>query len=211
VKQRIGRVVLTDSTVRTAAPMGTTDALAIDGEVIADVGSAALQKPKDWPRISLEGRVVLPGLIDAHVHLTGSAAARLRLNLENCVSLEEVMEKVAGWVEEHPEGEWILGAGWDDSLWEDRFLPSLTILDDIVKDRPTFLTRRDRHSAWLNSAAMERLGHRVSASQDLLPKDQDGRLTGIVRETLLDEFSAKLPPMDEERLFHALIEEQEHL
>ncbi|MBN1426104.1 amidohydrolase [Candidatus Fermentibacteria bacterium] len=190
------------------AGLGLTSAVSIDEGRIAALGDEASRA--GWRHIDLGGRVVLPGLIDAHCHLTAAASRRLRVGLADCPSLDAVLDAVAGWGAAHPGDEWVRGWGWDHYRWEDSALPSRHDLDRVIPDQPVWLSRRDGHSAWLNTLAMRRLGPLPDASEDLLPCDDRGPV-GIVRETLMDELALRLPiyPMDAH--FRVLMAEQEHL
>jgi predicted amidohydrolase YtcJ len=212
MSEEVGPVVFCDCKVWTgdrSAP--ETDAVAVEGLVVSALGPAALDKPKDWRRIRLEGRTVLPGLIDSHIHLLSLAANRLKLRLDDARSLEQAVAAVRTWAEGRPDDEWIAGRGWDHHVWADPVLPTRHDLDRVVGDRPVYLTRKDGHSAWVNSAALARVRVPDDASAELLPRDEHGAPLGIVREELMGRFSGQVPQPDEERLMAALIEEQEHL
>jgi len=210
--QELGEVVFRDCKVRTGDPSRPeADALAVESGVVSALGDAALAKPDQWHRISLEGRVVLPGLIDSHVHLLSTASRRLKPALDGARSLEEALAAVRKWAEDHPDDEWIVGRGWDHHVWRHPVLPTCADLDSVLGDRPVYLTRKDGHSAWVNSAALKRVRIPEDAPAELLPRDEHGAPLGIVRETLMGEFSAQLPEPDEEQLLAAVVDEQEHL
>ncbi len=186
------------------SPGSLVHAVAIEGGRVDAVGEAALGRGR---RVDLQGRTVLPGLIDAHCHLTSSAARRLRVDLSSCASLEEVLEGLRTWRATHPDEAWIRGWGWDHHRWRPSRLPSREDLDRAVPDRPVWCSRRDGHSAVLNSVALELLGVSPGASPDLLPVDAEGTPTGIVRETLMDDLASRLPPVSVSDHSRALREE----
>jgi predicted amidohydrolase YtcJ len=205
-------IVFTDCTVwlGDGSPM-PTDSLALKGERVAAVGPAALVQPISWPRISLNGSTILPGLIDSHVHLTTAAKKRTQLSLETCSSASDVLQVLKGWADSHGHDAWIVGSGWDDSGWKEAGVLSRHVLDSIVPERPVALVRRDRHSAVLNSEALKRVDAAEGASSALAPRDETGDLLGIVREGLLDEVFKHVPRIPRERFLEALSEEQRHL
>ncbi|MCU0611765.1 MAG: amidohydrolase [Candidatus Eisenbacteria bacterium] len=184
-------------------------AIAVDRGTIAAVGAQATMPP--WPQVDLGGRTVMPGLVDSHCHLTSAATRRLRVGLAACVSLDHVLRDVCAWGASHQGDEWIRGWGWDQHRWVAPTLPSRHDLDRVVRDRPVWLARRDGHSAWLNTLAMERLGAPESAPADLLPLDADGSPVGIVRETLMDDLALRLPAHPENVHARVVMEEQDHL
>lgn len=210
--ERASGMVLRDCTVWQGDGSDVpVEAIAIKGDTIFAIGGEALRQPANWPRISLKGRTVLPGLIDSHVHLTTAAKKRLRLSLDDCSSVHDLLETVKKWAAAHRDDEWIVGSGWDDSRWKDRVSLSKRELDTVMADKPVFLVRRDRHSAVLNSLALTRLHWTNAASSALVPRDDTGDVLGIIREGVLDEFSRQLPPVPQERALEALAEEQRHL
>lgn len=105
-----------------------------------------------------QGRVMMPGLIDAHVHVMGIGFGALTLDLSQTRSLEEAQAMIAAYAEEHPDRPWILGRGWNQELWDLGRFPNAAELDAVVADRPVWLERVDGHAAWANTKAMELAG-----------------------------------------------------
>jgi len=137
--------------------------------------------------IDLHGRTVLPGLIDAHGHLAGLGALRVGVvDLAGTTSYEQVIERVAARAEQTPEGEWILGRGWDNESWtnptDDKRLPDHAELSAAVPDHPVWLARVDGHAALANRAAMDTADispeTRDPDGGELL-RDPGGALTGV--------------------------------
>ena len=110
-----------------------------------------------------EGRVMMPGFIDAHLHVMGVGFAALTLDLSQTQSLEEALAAIAQFAEANPGRPWILGGGWNQEKWGLGRFPTAAELDTIVADRPVYLTRVDGHAGWANSLAMERAGVDASA------------------------------------------------
>lgn len=108
--------------------------------------------------IDLEGKTVYPGFADAHAHLVGVGLASARLDLVGTTSFEEVLERVVARHKELPEGEWLLGRGWDQNDWEVQELPQHLALSAAIPDRPVVLTRVDGHAILANQAAMDAAG-----------------------------------------------------
>ncbi|MEW5959705.1 MAG: amidohydrolase [Chloroflexota bacterium] len=153
-------------------------------------------------RIDAGGRLVLPGLIDAHVHFQQYAIRRHEVNLFGVSDFEEVRRRVRQAVERRAPGEWIQGWGWDENLWAVR--PSRVHLDDIAPDNPVVLRRMDMHTYWVNTAALTRAGLSRATPDppdSRLDRDAAGDLTGMLREwnalRLLDPF---IPEPDETTL-----------
>jgi predicted amidohydrolase YtcJ len=118
-----------------------------------------------------EGQVMLPGMIDAHVHVMDIGFAALTLDLSDTNSLEEALAKIAAFAEENQGRPWILGRGWNQEKWGLGRFPTAAELDAIIPDRPVWLERADNHASWANSMAIERAG--VTAET---PDPEGGRI-----------------------------------
>ena len=102
------------------------------------------------------GRLVLPGLTDSHVHLLQVAIRNHQISLFGMADFAKVKEKVATAVSQVAPGQWVQGWGWDENLWPR--LPHRADLDDIAPDKPIALARMDMHTWWVNSAALKLAG-----------------------------------------------------
>ncbi|MEZ6165225.1 MAG: amidohydrolase [Phycisphaerales bacterium] len=142
--------------------MPLAQAIAIEDDRIVAIGdSADLLKLRDTQTqlIDLEGQTVLPGLIDAHAHLSGLGELQVgTIDLSATTSYEEVIEIVRARAAELPEGTWIIGRGWDHESWPSKMLPDHQTLSDIVPDHPVWLLRVDGHAGLANEAAMKEAG-----------------------------------------------------
>ncbi|MFG3026010.1 amidohydrolase [Streptomyces sp. NPDC048254] len=106
--------------------------------------------------LDLDGRVLLPGLWDAHVHLAEWASARRRLDLSGTASAREVADRVRDHGRTAPGGSVLFGYGFRDGLWSDA--PHKELLDAALPDRPVALVSADLHAVWLNSACLALAG-----------------------------------------------------
>ena len=105
-----------------------------------------------------EGKVVIPGLIDSHLHVTGLGFSALTLDLSDTTSLAEAQSKIAAFAAAHPDRRWIVGRGWNQEKWGLGRFPTAAELDAAVADRPVWLERVDGHAGWANSAALAAAG-----------------------------------------------------
>ncbi len=129
-----------------------------DGKIVAvlDRGDA---RPRDIDyQLDGKGRVLMPGLIDAHVHVMGIGFGALTLDLSDTSSLQEALDKITRFAAENPARPWILGRGWNQEKWGLGRFPTAAELDTVVSDRPVYLTRVDGHAGWANSLAMQAAG-----------------------------------------------------
>ena len=118
------------------------------------------KRPKTDYQIDARGRTMIPGLIDAHLHVMQVGFAALTLDLSDTKSLAEAQAKVRAFAAAHPDRAWIVGRGWNQEIWglrdeagRGRF-PTAAELDAAVSGRPVWLERVDGHAGWANTAAL---------------------------------------------------------
>ena len=104
--------------------------------------------------INLDGKTVLPGLIDSHGHLYGLALSFTMADLSGTRSKAEVINRLREFESGLPENEWLLGRGWDQNDWPEQTFLDRVDLDAEFPDRPVWLRRIDGHAAWGNSLAI---------------------------------------------------------
>ena len=170
----------------------SADTVVLERDRIRRIGQADELLPAhlesgNTEHIDLEGQFVLPGFIDAHIHLvhTGLVESGWRVGLMN-LSRTDVLEKLAQEAAER-DGEWVIGAGWDESHWQDRSYLTKTELDTIAPHSPVLAIRMDGHLLTANSAAMKRIPATV-------PEDLIERGTGILREAAVIEMAGSIRP-----------------
>ena len=150
-------LVLTGGNIVTMADgASAAQAIAVRGDRIAAVGSDAEIEALIGPEtqvIRLDGKTVVPGMIDAHVHFTNLGRQRQILNARG-MSKEEIVAEVGRRAAVSPPGDWIEGRGWDQNTWQVREFPAKADLDGVSPDNPVFLKRIDGHAAWVNSSAL---------------------------------------------------------
>jgi hypothetical protein len=138
------------------------EAIAVAGERIVAVGSNAeirrLLQP-ETKLVDLQGRTVLPGLIDAHGHVAALGMFGLgRIDLSSAKSFDELVAVIAERVKEAKPGEWIVGGRWDHESWPDKKLPTHEKLSAVSPENPVWLTRVDGHAGLANAMAMRLAG-----------------------------------------------------
>ena len=167
----------------------TASVIVIDRERVVAIGGMELLElfGPGASREDLGGRVMLPGLTDAHLHLEKYALGLRKLDVETKTKqacLSRVAERAAG-TALSSQG-WILGHGWQQNNWEGKgVFPSAADLDAIVPDRPVYLTAKSLHAAWMNSAALHLAGidsSSVDPPNGRILRDDGGRPTGILLE-----------------------------
>ncbi|MEX0900841.1 MAG: amidohydrolase [Gammaproteobacteria bacterium] len=154
--------VILNATVITMDPDNPrAQALAIRDGVFVAVGTNEQAKKHIGPDtevLDYTGKLVTPGLTDSHYHLRGVGEREMTLNLAGINGLNEFLAKVQDYAEANPDNEWITGRGWIETHWDPPVFPTRHQLDQVVPDRPVFLTRADGHAAIANTRALEIAG-----------------------------------------------------
>jgi predicted amidohydrolase YtcJ len=173
------------------AARSRAQAVAVRDGRIAAVGTDADVRQLVGPRteiVDLDGRMLLPGFQDAHVHPPAGGLEMLQCNLSDAHTRADYEGLVAAYAADHPDRPWIQGGGWSMSAFP-RGAPGKDVLDAIVADRPVALFSRDGHSVWVNSKALEVAG--VDASTEDPPdgrieRDATGAPSGTLHEGACD-------------------------
>lgn len=129
-----------------------------------------------------KGRVLMPGLIDAHGHVMELGFKAMSLDLTAARSLDEAKAMIAAYAKANPDRPWIVGAGWNQEQWGLGRFPTAADIDAVVPDRPVWLFRVDGHAGWANSAAMKAAGvtaATVSPAGGRIEKAANGQPGGV--------------------------------
>ena len=175
-----------------------------DGRIVEVLKRSDKRPAKVDYKLDGKGRVMVPGMIDSHVHVMEIGLTSLMLDLGSAKTLAEAQARIAAWAAANPDKPWVLGFGWNQESWGLGRMPTAAELDAVVADRPVWLMRVDGHAGWANSRALAMAG--VSAAT----KDPAGgrieRLPGGTRPAgvLVDAATALVaaqvpPPRPEDR------------
>jgi len=137
------------------------EALAVRGGRVAFVGDArgALSLKGPQTRVlDLGGRTVIPGMVDAHGHMSGLGTALAIVDLTGASSYDEIIARVAAKAKTVAPGVWVTGRGWDQNRWADTRFPSHVQLTAAIPDNPVLLERVDGHANLANKKAMDAAG-----------------------------------------------------
>ncbi|HVB72453.1 MAG TPA: amidohydrolase family protein, partial [Ktedonobacteraceae bacterium] len=130
--------------------------------------------------IDLRGKTVLPGFIDAHMHLVSEAYRSYYINAERCASEDEVADLVRQRAGQTPAGQWIQGGQWDKNLWPGQRFPTKASLDAAAPRHPVVLWSKDGHLLWVNSLALQHANISAATpepSNGAILRDSDGNPT----------------------------------
>jgi predicted amidohydrolase YtcJ len=181
------------------------EAIAVRGNEIIFVGSTDAVQEYRGPStevIDLEGATVIPGLVDSHVHIAGLGANLERVNLAGIETEREAVELVRQRAQEVPSGEWIIGWGWDEGAWANRY-PTMELLSQQVPDHPVFLSGLHGFAVWGNRLAFELAGitsETESPSGGQILKGRRGNPSGTLLNRATALLESALPPLSPERL-----------
>ncbi len=165
------------------------------------------ERPRTEFSVDAKGQVMLPGMIDAHVHVMDIGFAALTLDLSDTTSLEGALAKIKQFAQDNPGRPWILGRGWNQEKWALGRFPTAAELDAIVPDRPVWLERADNHANWANSVAMERAGISADTKDPeggRIIRDASGNPSGVFVDNAIALVSESVPkprPADRDAAF----------
>jgi predicted amidohydrolase YtcJ len=199
-------IIFVHANVYTGVPANTPfasidreEAIAVKGDRILAVGKTLdmdKYKGAQTQLVDLGGHFAMPGFNDAHLHLDDAGQTKLSVDLTGVKSLDELRTRVANKVADSRAGEWIMGAGWDETLWPVKATPTRWDLDEVSDGHPVFLVRIDGHIAVANTRALQ-LGSINLATRDPqgghIDRNETGEPTGILRETAQASVRAVVP------------------
>ncbi len=160
VKQEADLVLLDGKVYTVDAARSWADAIAVRDGRIVYVGTDSKARDFIGPRTSvihLNGKMVLPGFRDSHLHPVNGGLMLDSCRLDDMPTPEAVLSAVRSYFELHRSNQWITGAGWDLHVFPDAN-PRKETLDAVVGNHPAYLEAMDGHSAWVNSAALRLAG-----------------------------------------------------
>jgi len=199
--------LLYNAIVHTQNPLQPiASALVIDRERINAVGNAddLFNQYPNAEKQDMQERVILPGLTDAHLHLKYYSLALQKIDCE-VNTKAECLQRVAERVKNSKPGEWILGHGWNQNIWDN--WPTASELDTIAPNNPVYLTAKSLHAAWVNTKAMQLANITVQTSDPhngQIQHDAKGNPTGILLEAAMELVSHIIPEPSSKEISDAI-------
>ncbi|WP_284982728.1 amidohydrolase [Arthrobacter sp. efr-133-TYG-118] len=193
-------------------PVRTNVAVA-DGRVLAlgDGAEVSVLATGATRRVDLNGRLLIPGFQDGHIHPIMAGVEHLQCDLTETTTAEEAVSVVRRYAESHPDEPWILGAGWSMDCFPGG-TPTRQMLDAVVSDRPVFVHNRDHHGAWANTKAFELAGIGAGTpdpDSGRIEREADGYPAGTVHEGAMGLFDHVHPGTSPEQAYEGLLWAQE--
>ncbi len=176
-----------------------------DGNEILFVGSSvdAIQFEGDATRVvDLAGATVIPGLVDSHTHVFGLGALLDQVNLIGVETEEDAVELIAERARSVPKGEWIVGRGWDEGAWANRY-PDKALLTAKVPDHPVFMDSLHGFAGWGNQMALDAAGITAESPVPVggdMRLGPDGEPTGLFLNQAVQMLADAVPEPSREDL-----------
>lgn len=199
-------LIVVNANVRTMdAAKPKAQAFAVLGNKIVAVGTTTEIRQlagAATKMIDAQGKLVLPGFNDSHVHFLDGGAGLSSVDLRDAQTPQEFVERIRNFAARLPKGRWILNGNWDHENWTPNSLPTAAMIDAATPDNPVFINRLDGHMALANSAAM-RLAKVVKNTKDVaggeIVRDASGNPTGVFKDAAMDYIYAAIPPFSFEQ------------
>lgn len=204
-------IILKSNRIFTAVNKETIDGIVAvkDNKIIYVGNDMALDELTDshTELIDCTDKLVMPGLIDAHVHFLMSALFHNgTVKVIEGTSEQECIDAIGDFADKWGHDEWVATCGWYLPLWKKQVLPTKASLDAVYPDRPVAMLSGDLHTVWLNTRGLEKLG----ITEDSIPprggkygKDENGHLTGILFETAGLQAVSRIFQFNDEILLNA--------
>lgn len=190
-----------------------TDVGVADGRIVSLGADVTAGLGPETRVVDLSGKLLLPGLIDAHVHPVEAGVERLNCDLSSGWTREDYLAMIRDYAEAHRGREWIIGGGWQQAAFEGG-APLAADLDAICPDRPVIMSNRDHHSAWVNSATLRLLGidrDTPDPADGRIERDADGNPTGTLHEGARSLALRVAPQSTADEQYAGLLEAQRYL
>jgi predicted amidohydrolase YtcJ len=190
------------------------EAVAISGSRIAAVGTSAEISRLKGPRthlIDLNGRRVLPGFNDAHVHFYSGGANLAGPQLRYAKSRQDFRNTLAEFAKTQPKGRWITGGNWDHENWHPAALPTHELIDSVTKNWPVFVNRLDGHMSLANAVALKLAGidkNTKDVPGGIIVRDGNGNPTGILKDAAQDLVNRVIPSPSPDQIRAAILSAQ---
>jgi hypothetical protein len=183
----------------------TAEAVAVLGDRITAVGS--IQDVDGWrgPKtlvINADGKLLLPGFNDAHVHFVSGGKQLDSIQLNDATSSQEFARRIGERAKVTSKGEWILGGNWDETKWNPAEMPTKELIDALTPDTPVFISRYDGHMGLANSVALRLAGITAKTPDPAggtIVRDAQGNPTGALKDAATDYIEKVIPPLSHDQ------------
>ena len=144
------------------------------------------------------GKLVLPAFTDCHVHLMDGGRSLGQINLEGAKDIQDIQKRLRVYFDQHPNAKWLLGRGWNYTMFGSETLPNKKYLDQLFPIIPVFLEGYDAHTFWANSRALALAGITNSTPNppngEIVRDPVTGEATGALKEDPAADLIRKVIP-----------------
>ncbi|MFN7946353.1 MAG: amidohydrolase [Blastocatellia bacterium] len=157
--------------------------------------------------VDLQGRLVVPGFNDAHVHFFNGGAGLASVQLRDAKSEAEFRERIRAFAAKLRPGRWMLEGNWDHENWTPTRLPTRQLIDEVTPHNPVFIQRLDGHMALANSLALKLAGvtrETPDPPGGTIVRDEKGEPTGVLKDAAMSFVSRVIPKPDDEEIAEAV-------
>ena len=189
-----------------------SQAMAIKDGIIVEVGPERqiLNKYSADEFVDAEGKEIYPGFTDAHGHILLYVKQKLSLDLLDCKSLTELVTRTEKY-QQKGQKKFIVGRGWDQSLWGVDSMPDNTLLNKAFPNIPVCLYRVDGHAALVNDCLLNLAGISPTKVDGGEIRSRNGKCTGLLLDKAMDLVQDKIPRFSDKEIKDAILEIQEEL
>jgi predicted amidohydrolase YtcJ len=191
------------------------EAFAVKNGIFIDIGTSKqiLARYKAKEIIDAQQKPIYPGFYDGHAHTFMLADYLQQVDLVGCKSIDELISRVQDYRKKHPETKWILGGGWDQTLWPDNTYPHRDTLDKYFPDIPVLLHRIDYHAAIANSEALRiaQIDSEFNVEGGKIDVDSTQRITGVLIDNAMALVTKYIPAGNEINILQKLRQAQDSL
>jgi predicted amidohydrolase YtcJ len=191
-------------------------AVAILGDRIVAVGSSqqvGLWRGPDTRLVDADGRRLMPGFNDAHVHFVDGGSQLDNVELNDATSPQEFARRIRERAAKTATGSWLLGGDWDETKWSPAELPTKELIDAATPNTPVAVNRYDGHMVLANSLALK-LADITAQTPDpdggVIVRDKNGNPTGALKDAAQDMLFKAIPPLTHDQRRHAIERALEH-
>ena len=177
------------------------EALAIRGDKVLAVGSAkeiAAYRGASTKVIDAQGKLLLPGFTDCHIHFLDGSLSLVQVNLDEAKTVAEIQKEVKTFADAHPDLPWVLGRGWNYTVFNPSGMPDKIYLDQVIPDRPVYLESFDGHTWWANSKALQLANISKNSADpaggEFVRDSKSGEPTGAIKDDAADDVVRKAIP-----------------
>ncbi|KAM3379207.1 protein LONG AFTER FAR-RED 3 isoform X1 [Capsicum galapagoense] len=212
----VADLLVTNGTIYTSDDiLPFADSMAIRNGRILRVGSYSFTKAltRPWTKeLNLDGKIVVPGFIDSHVHFIPGGLQMARVELRGVNTKDLFVDKIRKAVANVKQGSWLLGGGWNNDIWGGD-LPMASWIDSITPHNPVWLTRMDGHMGLANTLALTLAGiSRINENPDggAIVRNNDREPTGLLIDSAMKLVLPHIPDASVDERREALLRASDH-